>query len=85
MVSCAGTTGARGELAGVSDGYFERVNTMGLQHPRLIGFGVSSKSTFDSAVSASSGAIVGSHFVKLLDSCEEIKDAVSKLLEDIGR
>lgn len=85
MVSCAGTTGARGELAGVSDGYFERVNGMGLQHPRLIGFGVSNKATFDSAVAASSGAIVGSHFVKLLDSCDTAKEAVSKLLSDIGR
>ncbi len=85
MVSCAGTTGARGELVGVSDGYFERVNGMGLQHPRLIGFGVSNKSTFDSAVAASSGAIVGSHFVKLLESSESINSAVAQLLSDLGR
>ncbi|MFI3282999.1 MAG: tryptophan synthase subunit alpha [Rikenellaceae bacterium] len=85
MVSSAGTTGARGSLAGSGDGYFERVDALGLKHPRLIGFGVSNKETFDAASSASSGAIIGSHFVKLLESCESPKSAVAKLLNDIGR
>ncbi|MFI3301603.1 MAG: tryptophan synthase subunit alpha [Rikenellaceae bacterium] len=85
MVSCAGTTGARGSLVGSADGYFERVGALNLQHPRLIGFGVSNKETFDAASAASSGAIIGSHFVKLLDSCDSPKSAVSQLLADIGR
>ncbi len=85
MVSCAGTTGARGSLVGSGDGYFERVDSLNLNHPRLIGFGVSNKETFDAASSASSGAIIGSHFVKLLESSTSPKEAVAKLLEDIGR
>ncbi len=85
MVSTAGTTGARGSFVGSGDDYFQRVNSMELNHPRLIGFGVSNKETFDSASSASSGAIIGSHFVKLLGSCDSVPSAVSQLLADIGR
>ncbi len=85
MVSSAGTTGARGSLVGSSDGYFERVESMELKHPRLIGFGISSKQTFDDAVKASHGAIIGSHFVKLLESSASPKEAVAQLLQDIGR
>lgn len=84
MVSSNGTTGARSSFAGSSDGYFERVNGMGLVHPRLIGFGVSSKSTFDAACSSSSGAIIGSHFVKLLKSEPSICSAVDRLISDIS-
>ncbi len=83
MVSSAGTTGARGSLKGSTDGYFERVNSLNLKHPRLIGFGISSRETFRAATSVSSGAIIGSHFVKLLDSCSSPKEAVTQLLKDI--
>ncbi len=84
MVSSAGTTGARGSFAGASDDYFKRVESMGLKHPRLIGFGISSQETFRAATQASSGAIIGSHFVKLLDSCISPKEATTQLLKDIG-
>ncbi len=85
MVSSAGTTGARGSFVGTGDDYFQRVDAMGLKHPRLIGFGISNKDTFESAIAASNGAIVGSHFVKLLDSSDSIESAVTQLLSDLGR
>ncbi len=84
MVSSAGTTGARSQFAGSSDGYFQRVDAMDLSNPRMIGFGVSSPETFSAACSASAGAIVGSHFVKLLASEPSVECAVTKLLIDLG-
>ncbi len=84
MVSTAGTTGARGSFAGATDNYFERVAAMGLNNRCLIGFGVSNQATFEAACASSSGAIVGSHFVKLLSSCETIEQAVSTLRSDMG-
>ncbi len=83
MVSSSGTTGARGSFGTSGDAYFERVDSLGLKHPRLIGFGVSNKETFEAACNSSSGAIIGSHFVKLLESCDTPKEAVEKLLSDI--
>ncbi len=84
MVSSAGTTGARSSFAGSGDGYFERIDSMSLNNPRMIGFGVSSAETFRAACDSSAGAIIGSHFVKLLESEVSVKDAVAKLRSDMG-
>ncbi len=84
MVSSAGTTGARTTLSGASDGYFERIDSMSLKNPRLIGFGISNRETLLDAFRSSNGAIIGSHFVKLLDSQPSTEDAVSALLNDMG-
>ena len=67
MVSSASTTGAQ-----------QSFNEMGLRNPRLVGFGISNKATFDAAVINSSGAIIGSKFIQLLKS-EPISVAVDKL------
>ncbi len=82
MVSSPGTTGVRGSFGDPS--YFERVDGMGLKHPRLIGFGVSSAATFKAACAASSGAIIGSHFVKLLSSSLTPRMAVDQLIDDLN-
>lgn len=84
MVSTAGTTGARGSFAGATDNYFERVAAMGLKNPCMIGFGVSNSETFKAACASSCGAIVGSHFVKLLASSATVEQAVSTLRMDLG-
>ncbi len=84
MVSSAGTTGTRSSFAGSGDGYFERINSMSLKNPRMIGFGISSPETFRTACDSSNGAIIGSHFVKLLESESSIKAAVTKLRSDMG-
>ncbi len=84
MVSSAGTTGARSSFAGSSDGYFDRINSMNLRNPRLIGFGISNRETLLAAFKSSNGAIVGSHFVKLMKSEASPEDAVTKLLNDLG-
>lgn len=66
MVSSASTTGAQRRFDENTLRYFERVNAMGLKHPRMIGFGVSNKQTLEAAWSNAAGAIIGSRFVKLL-------------------
>ena len=80
MVSVAGTTGAKDAFDEEQLQYFNRINTMNLRHPRLIGFGISNQSTFQAACQHSQGAIIGSHFVKLLDSCESITESVARIL-----
>ena len=61
--------------------YFRRINAMNLQNPRLVGFGISNKATFEAATAHSSGAIIGSKFVQLLKSEATPAKAVDKLLE----
>lgn len=40
---------------------------MNLRNPRMIGFGISNKQTFETASAHAAGAIIGSKFVTLLD------------------
>lgn len=81
MVSSAATTGAQQDFNEQKQAYFRRINAMNLQNPRLVGFGISNKATFEAATAHSSGAIIGSKFVQLLKSEATPAKAVDKLLE----
>ncbi|MCM1028489.1 MAG: tryptophan synthase subunit alpha [Pseudoflavonifractor sp.] len=85
MVSAASTTGARDSFGPEQLDYFRRIHSMELNHPRLIGFGISNSATYADACSHSSGAIIGSQFIKLLESEPTAGAAVAALLERIGR
>ncbi|MDH6343919.1 tryptophan synthase alpha chain [Parabacteroides sp. PFB2-12] len=85
MVSSASTTGAQADFNEQKQAYFRRINAMQLRNPRLVGFGISNKTTFDSAAAHSSGAIIGSKFVRLLKDNNTPQEAVTQLLTAIGR
>lgn len=84
MVSTASVTGAKSTFSEENLAYFRRVNEMKLKNPRLIGFGISNKETFDAASRESSGAIIGSKFITLLNSEPTIEAAAEKLIEAIS-
>ncbi|WP_455496661.1 tryptophan synthase subunit alpha [Coprobacter sp.] len=84
MVSSAATTGAQQSFDEAKQEYFHRIAAMNLRNPRLIGFGISNRETFDTACRNASGAIIGSQFVKLLAQ-ETPAKAVARLLEMIGK
>jgi len=81
MVSSASTTGAQQSFNEKKQDYFRRINSMGLKNPRLVGFGISNKATFEAAADNSCGGIIGSKFVQLLGSEPTPEAAVNKLLE----
>lgn len=85
MVSAASTTGARDRFGDEQLDYFRRIDGLDLKHPRLIGFGISNKTTYDEACRYSSGAIIGSQFIKCLGSSATPEKAVAALFEKIGR
>ena len=85
MVSTASTTGIRERFDGKAVEYFRRIAGMDLVHNRLIGFGISNPSTFGEACRYSSGAIIGSLFIKCLESTSSPREAVARLLATIGR
>ena len=67
MVSSAATTGAQKDFDNRKQAYFKKIQDMNLHNPRMVGFGISNKQTFDAACSHASGAIIGSRFVTLLN------------------
>ena len=80
MVSSASTTGAQQSFDEKKQNYFRKINEMNLKNPRLVGFGISNKATFDTACSNASGAIIGSKFIQLLSEKSTIAEAVDGLL-----
>lgn len=66
MVSSTSTTGSSAGFSKAHTDYFRRIEKMKLHHPVLTGFGIHDKATFTAACENANGAIVGSHFLKLL-------------------
>jgi tryptophan synthase alpha chain len=85
MVSSAATTGAQQSFDEAKQAYFERIEAMTLCNPRMVGFGISNRDTFDAACTHASGAIIGSKFVTLLNEKEgDAKAAIRTLKNAIG-
>lgn len=83
MVSTASTTGTKDRFADEQTAYFRRIDSMGLSNPRLIGFGISNPSTMADACAHSSGAIIGSLFIKCLERNPTPAEAVADLMATI--
>jgi len=66
MVSSASITGAKNSFGDAQQAYFERIDQMKLQHPQIVGFGISNADTFEKATQFAKGAIIGSAFIKQL-------------------
>lgn len=82
MVSSSSITGAKSSVQEGQLAYYKRVEAMSLRNPRLIGFGISNKETFDAACKYADGAIIGSAFINQLnadDSDEGIRSFVQKV------
>ena len=73
MVSSAAITGAQKNFNEQKQAYFKRIDGMNLRNPRMIGFGISNRQTFEAASSYAAGCIIGSKFITLLE--EEKGDA----------
>jgi len=68
MVSSASTTGAKSTFGNDQTDYFNRIASMELQNPQIVGFGISNKETFKTATKTTRGAIIGSAFIKMLSA-----------------
>lgn len=80
MVSSAAITGAQKDFNEQKLAYFRRIEAMQLHTPRMIGFGISNRQTFESACAHASGAIIGSRFVSLLYKERDPERAIQRLL-----
>ncbi len=83
MVSSAATTGAQSDFNAAKIAYFNKINAMELRNPRMIGFGISNKATFEAACQNARGGIIGSHFVNLLNEEQDAEKAIERLKESL--
>ena len=82
VVASASITGAKGDISQAQIAYFNRINAMNLQSKLIVGFGISDNKTFTTACNYANGAIIGSAFIKALDTngTDGIEDFVSSVL-----
>ena len=81
MVSSSSITGAKSGISDEQMTYFNRINNMQLKNPRLIGFGISNHETYATACKYSSGAIIGSAFIRTLDKATDLKSSIKGFVE----
>lgn len=67
LVSSAAITGNSSDFSKKQSDYFRRIRDMELQNPVVAGFGIHDRSTFEAATEYTSGAIVGSAFIRHLE------------------
>lgn len=84
MVSSASITGAQSEFGDKKLAYFNRISSMALRNPRMIGFGISNRQTLERAQANAAGAIIGSKFVTLLNETGDADQALDRLFEACG-
>lgn len=82
-VSDASITGSTGEISAAQKAYFEKLNSMELQHPCLIGFGIHDRRSFSTACQYAQGAIVGSAFIKALSQSQGIPQTVENFVKSL--
>ena len=68
IVASASITGVKGDISNQQLEYFERIKAMNLESKLIIGFGISDKETFTTACNYANGAIIGSAFIRFLES-----------------
>ena len=83
VVASSSITGAKGEISEKQLIYFDRIKKMNLKSTLIVGFGISDKSTFNTACEYMNGAIIGSAFINFLqeNGVGVIPKFVSKILE----
>lgn len=81
MVSNSSITGAKNVISDKQLQYFNRINAMNLNNPRLIGFGISNHETFQTACNYGNGAIIGSAYIKALKNTPDIRKTTIEFVE----
>lgn len=71
VVSQSSITGGSGDISEEQKSYFERIEGLDLKSPRLIGFGIHDRQTYETACRHAHGAIIGSAFIRAIDGCDE--------------
>jgi len=83
-VSSSSTTGGNKDLSDQAE-YFNRLKSMNLRNPVLIGFGIKDKEGFSKACAYADGAIIATAFIKALEDArpEEIETRTKNFLNSL--
>lgn len=83
MVADASVTGKQKDISNQQIEYFQRIEGLQLNNPRLIGFGIADHQSFSTACKYSNGAIIGSAFIRALEKSENIEATIFEFISMI--
>jgi tryptophan synthase alpha chain len=81
-VSSSSTTGSNKDIND-QQSYFEKLKSMNLKNPILVGFGIKDKQTFEAACKFTNGAIIGTAYIKALSNGKDVKAATKDFLGSV--
>lgn len=81
-VSSSATTGKDKDFTAVEK-YLQRLQSMKLKNPVLVGFGIKDKETFQSACKYANGAIIGTAYIKMLEEAKNIEEGTQTFLNNV--
>ena len=80
VVSDSSITGMKTGISSQQISYFERIKSLQLRTPQLIGFGISDRESYLTASKYANGAIIGSAFIKHLKGKNEVDKATADFI-----
>jgi tryptophan synthase alpha chain len=81
-VSSSSTTGGDQNMDLVEK-YLQKLKDLKLKNPVLVGFGIKDKASFEAACRYANGAIIGTAFIKALESNNPVENSVKQFLDGI--
>jgi len=81
-VSSSSTTGRDKNMTDVKS-YLKKLEDFRLNNPVLVGFGIKDKQSFDDACQYANGAIIGTAFIKALETSTSIEKSVKQFMDGI--
>jgi tryptophan synthase alpha chain len=81
-VSSSSTTGRDKNMTDVKT-YLQKLKGLKLKNPVLVGFGIKDKQSFDDACQYANGAIIGTAFIKALETNTSVEKSVKQFIDGI--
>ncbi len=81
-VSSSSTTGGQQDFEAVGN-YLQRLKSMNLKNPILVGFGIKDRQSFNAVSKQVHGGIIGSAFIRHLEGKDNVEEAVKEFLAEI--
>jgi len=81
-VSSSSTTGSDKNMTDVT-AYLQKLQSLKLKNPVLVGFGIKDKQTFEAACAYANGAIIGSAYIRALENAKDVNEVTKTFLSTI--
>ena len=84
MVSSTATTGTKSIDPNALSQFADKIRKVNLKSPKIIGFGISDKESFQNACKYANGAIIGTAFIKAISESGDLSENIRGFVKSIN-